>query len=88
MFPFILVAMVLVHIIYLHEKGSNNPLGINSNIEKVPFHPYYTTKDLFGVFVFASLFMSLVMFYPNMLGEPENFIKANSLVTPVHIMPE
>ena len=88
LFPFILVAMVLVHIIYLHEKGSNNPLGINSNIEKVPFHPYYTTKDLFGVFVFASLFMSLVMFYPNMLGEPENFIKANSLVTPVHIMPE
>nr|YP_010890101.1 cytochrome b [Craseoa lathetica]WJJ70137.1 cytochrome b [Craseoa lathetica] len=88
LFPFILIGLVIIHIILLHVKGSNSPLGINTSIERVSFHLYYTWKDAIGfLFLFLILFC-LIFFAPNLLAEPENFIKANSLVTPVHIMPE
>ena len=87
-FPFILTALVMIHIIYLHITGSNNNLGLNTNTDKIPFHPYYTIKDLYGILL-AILFLSYIIFFnPNLLGDPENFIKANPMVTPVHIMPE
>ncbi len=88
LFPFILIALVFIHVILLHVVGSNNPTGINTNADKISFHPYFTTKDLFGFFILF-LFISYLVFYiPNVLGDPENFIKANPLVTPIHIMPE
>nr|YP_010890038.1 cytochrome b [Apolemia rubriversa]WJJ70050.1 cytochrome b [Apolemia rubriversa] len=88
LFPFILSALVFIHIILLHVVGSNNPTGLNTNVDKIPFHTYFTTKDLFGFFILF-LFISYLVFYiPNVLGDPENFIKANPLVTPIHIMPE
>jgi ubiquinol-cytochrome c reductase cytochrome b subunit len=88
--PFVLVGVVVLHILALHQHGSNNPLGIDAKgpQDKIPFHPYYTAKDAFGVAVFLVLF-SLVLFYaPNMFGEPDNYIEANPLVTPAHIVPE
>lgn len=88
LFPFLLVGLVLIHLIFLHEAGSNNPLGTGQIEDKVPFHPYYVIKDLYGFILIAILLTVLVFFNPNLLGDPENFIKANSLVTPVHIMPE
>jgi ubiquinol-cytochrome c reductase cytochrome b subunit len=82
------VALVVIHFLFLHETGSNNPLGINRDRIKIPFHSYYTFKDLVG-FLFVFLFLVLViLFIPNLLTEPENFIPANPLVTPVHIQPE
>ena len=86
--PFILCALVFIHLIFLHEYGSSTPLGIEGKYSLIPFHPYYTVKDLFGFFIFAHIFSYFIFFYPNLLGDPENFIKANPLVTPVHIMPE
>lgn len=86
--PFLIVATVCLHLLFLHQRGSNNPLGINSNCNKVPFHSYYTVKDISG---FLLLIVSLIIvsfFIPNILGDPENFIPANPLVTPVHIKPE
>ena len=88
LFPFILSAMVLVHLIFLHEKGSSTPTGMSGTYKLIPFHPYYTVKDLLGFFVFGLLFSCIVFFLPNYFGDPENFIKANPLVTPIHIMPE
>lgn len=86
--PFIVVALTFLHILFLHETGSRNPLGLNRDGEKVSFHSYYSVKDVFGfVFVLFLLFM-LVFVAPFLLGDPENFIPANSLVTPVHIQPE
>ena len=86
--PFILCALVFIHLTFLHEYGSSTPLGIEGKYNLIPFHPYYTVKDLLGFFVFAHIFSYFIFFYPNLLGDPENFIKANPLVTPVHIMPE
>nr|YP_010373848.1 cytochrome b [Cletomorpha raja]UPI55388.1 cytochrome b [Cletomorpha raja] len=86
--PFIIAAMVMIHLMFLHQTGSNNPLGINSNYDKVPFHPYFSIKDLMGMMVTLTLFSMLVMFEPRLLGDPENFIPANPMVTPVHIQPE
>jgi len=87
--PFILVGLVIVHLILLHENGSNNPLGIKSIIiDKVPFNPYFTVKDIFGLVIFAILFVYLVFFDPNLLGHPDNYIPGNPLVTPAHIVPE
>jgi len=78
----------MVHIIALHEYGSSNPLGISGNIDKIPFHPYFTIKDLLG-FVLVGIFITyLVYFSPNTLGHPDNYIPANPLVTPPHIVPE
>jgi ubiquinol-cytochrome c reductase cytochrome b subunit len=88
LFPFIIAALAIIHIIFLHESGSNNPLGINFKVDQIPFNPYFTIKDLFGVCLFALLFTTFVFFYPNLLGHSDNYIPANPLVTPTHIVPE
>ncbi len=88
--PFIIVGVVFLHIIALHKVGSNNPTGIDLTLkkEKIPFHPYYTIKDFFGFGVFFIIFGIFVFFLPNSLGHPDNYIPANPLVTPEHIVPE
>nr|WDE82087.1 cytochrome b [Zonotrichia albicollis] len=86
--PFLIVGLTLVHLTFLHETGSNNPLGIPSDCDKIPFHPYYTIKDILGFALMLSLLVSLALFSPNLLGDPENFTPANPLVTPPHIKPE
>jgi len=86
--PFLVLGMTGVHLLFLHQTGSNNPLGVNSNFDKILFHPYFSLKDLFGVFLLLLLFRGLVFFWPWLLGDPENFIPANPLVTPLHIQPE
>lgn len=88
LFPFVLALLAIIHVVLLHEGGSNNSIGINSNSDKVPFHSYYSSKDLYG-FILLFIFITILVFYiPNLLGDPENYIKANPLVTPLHIMPE
>nr|QNP10069.1 cytochrome b [Ochthebius peisonis] len=86
--PFIIAAMVMIHLLFLHQTGSNNPLGTNSNIDKIPFHPYFSYKDIFGFIMMLSVLILLTLINPYMLGDPDNFIPANPLVTPVHIQPE
>nr|UYG47303.1 cytochrome b [Thraupis ornata] len=86
--PFVIVGLTLVHLTFLHETGSNNPMGIPSDCDKIPFHPYYTIKDILGFVLMLSLLVSLALFSPNLLGDPENFTPANPLVTPPHIKPE
>nr|AMM04652.1 cytochrome b [Folsomia candida] len=86
--PFIIAGMTLVHLLFLHQTGSNNPLGVNSDSDKIPFHPYYSFKDLFGFIMLMWGLVSLTLMYPYLLGDTENFIPANPLVTPVHIQPE
>nr|UZA66539.1 cytochrome b [Aromia bungii] len=88
LFPFIVTAMVIIHLLFLHQTGSNNPLGTNSNIDKMPFHPYFSFKDIVGFQVTVFLLISLTLWNPYLLGDPDNFIPANPLVTPVHIQPE
>jgi len=86
--PFIIAGMTIVHLLFLHQTGRNNPLGVNRNFDKIAFHPYFTTKDLFGFFVMLILLVRLCIYAPWVLGDVENFIPANPLVTPVHIQPE
>nr|QZL13719.1 cytochrome b [Ctenomys australis] len=86
--PFIITAMVMIHLLFLHETGSNNPSGMNSDSDKIPFHPYYTIKDILGVLFMMITLMSLVMFTPDLLGDPDNYTPANPLNTPPHIKPE
>nr|YP_006303456.1 cytochrome b [Pseudomyxus capensis]AEK53131.1 cytochrome b [Pseudomyxus capensis] len=86
--PFIILAMTLVHLIFLHETGSNNPLGLNSDADKISFHPYYSYKDLLGFAILLTALAALALFAPNLLGDPDNFTPANPLVTPPHIKPE
>nr|AMH85680.1 cytochrome b [Hemilucilia sp. ACMJ-2016] len=86
--PFIVLAATLIHILFLHETGSSNPMGLNSNIDKIPFHPYFTFKDIVGFIVMTMILILLVLINPYLLGDPDNFIPANPLVTPVHIQPE
>nr|AOV83581.1 cytochrome b [Phasianella australis] len=86
--PFVIAAMSMLHILFLHETGSNNPLGLNSDSDKVSFHSYYTFKDIVGFMVLLFFLSMLVLLDPFLLGDPENFIPANPLVTPVHIQPE
>jgi len=88
--PFVIVGVVVAHIWALHIHGSNNPLGIDTKgpQDKIPFHPYYTVKDLFGIGVFLIFYSVFVFFAPNFFGEPDNYIPANPLVTPPHIVPE
>nr|ASY98273.1 cytochrome b [Orthodera ministralis] len=86
--PFIVAAAVMVHLLFLHQTGSNNPLGVNSNIDKIPFHPYFTFKDTLGFIILFMLLSILSLKEPYILGDPDNFIPANPLVTPVHIQPE
>nr|YP_010490509.1 cytochrome b [Smilium sinense]UWM12995.1 cytochrome b [Smilium sinense] len=88
LFPFIITAMVMIHLLYLHQTGSNNPLGVSSNADKIPFHPYFTFKDMFGFSIMIIILIIINLMSPYMLGDPENFIPANPLVTPEHIKPE
>nr|AFB20064.1 cytochrome b [Ptilocichla mindanensis] len=86
--PFVIAGLTLVHLTLLHETGSNNPLGIPSDCDKIPFHPYYTTKDFLGFVLMFIPLGTLALFAPNLLGDPENFTPANPLATPPHIKPE
>jgi len=88
--PFVIVGVVVLHIIALHRFGSNNPLGIDMKgpQDSIPFHPYYTVKDFFGLGVFMIFYAGLVFFAPNLFGEPDNYIPANPLATPPEIVPE
>nr|AJO67699.1 cytochrome b [Eudontomyzon danfordi]AJO67702.1 cytochrome b [Eudontomyzon mariae] len=86
--PFILAAMTMIHIMFLHQTGSSNPLGINSNLDKIQFHPYFSFKDIFGFVILLGVLFMISLLAPNALGEPDNFIYANPLSTPPHIKPE
>nr|YP_002519806.1 cytochrome b [Abalistes stellaris]BAH10173.1 cytochrome b [Abalistes stellaris] len=88
LFPFVIAAATLLHLLFLHETGSNNPLGMNSDVDKIPFHPYFSYKDLLGFAIALLALSSLALFSPNLLGDPDNFTPANPLVTPPHIKPE
>nr|BBE15847.1 cytochrome b [Eumeta variegata] len=86
--PFILMMMSMIHLLFLHQTGSNNPLGNNSNIDKIPFHPFFSFKDIFGFLILIFMLIMLTLTNPYMLSDPDNFIPANPLVTPIHIQPE
>nr|WJQ22153.1 cytochrome b [Gadopsis marmoratus] len=86
--PFVIMAFTIIHLLFLHETGSNNPLGLNSNTNKIPFHPYFSYKDLLGFIMLLFSLSILALFMPNLLGDPDNFTPANPLVTPPHIKPE
>nr|AVN68235.1 cytochrome b [Phyllodromica sp. Phil] len=86
--PFIITAMVMIHLLFLHQTGSNNPMGLNSNIDKMPFHPYFTIKDMMGFIIMIAILMIITLNNPYTLGDPDNFTPANPLVTPIHIQPE
>nr|YP_009935694.1 cytochrome b [Macrosoma conifera]QNS38637.1 cytochrome b [Macrosoma conifera] len=86
--PFIVLMMTMIHLLFLHQTGSNNPLGINSNMDKIPFHPFFTYKDLIGFIILMLFLILLTLINPYLLGDPDNFIPANPLVTPIHIQPE
>ena len=88
--PFVLVGVVMIHLVALHQHGSNNPTGLDAKgpQDKIPFHPYYTSKDFFGFGVFFMVYAALVFFAPNYLGDPVNYVPADPMVTPAHIVPE
>lgn len=86
--PFIIAGMTLAHLSLLHDSGSNNPLGINTNVDTIPFYPYFYTKDLLAFLVLVLVLSFFVFFYPNELGHSDNYVPANPLVTPPHIVPE
>nr|QRV62634.1 cytochrome b [Sternopriscus clavatus] len=86
--PFIITALVMIHLLFLHQTGSNNPLGLNSNMDKIPFHPYFSFKDIMGFTILMMTLTILTLNNPYLLGDPDNFIPANPLVTPIHIQPE
>nr|QIJ99329.1 cytochrome b [Ochotona pusilla] len=86
--PFIIAALVMVHLLFLHETGSNNPTGIVSDSDKIPFHPYHTIKDTLGFLLLITILLALVLFSPDLLGDPDNYTPANPLNTPAHIKPE
>nr|AKK32229.1 cytochrome b [Diptychus maculatus] len=88
LFPFVIAAATILHLLFLHETGSNNPIGLNSDADKVSFHPYFTYKDLLGFVIMLFCLMLVALFFPNLLCDPENFTPANPLVTPPHIKPE
>nr|AYN73279.1 cytochrome b [Paropaon sp. OR337] len=86
--PFMIAAMTLIHLLFLHQSGSNNPLGLNSNIEKIPFHPYFSYKDSITFILLTLMLTMMCLLNPYLLGDPDNFVPANPLVTPIHIQPE
>ncbi|KAK2873257.1 hypothetical protein Q8A73_024530 [Channa argus] len=88
LFPFLIAAFTIIHLLFLHETGSTNPVGLNSDADKIPFHPYFSYKDLLGFAILLISLISLSLFAPNLLGDPDNFTPANPLVTPPHIKPE
>ncbi len=87
LFPFIILALAILHVIFLHENGSNNPLGINSRVDQIMF-PYYIIKDMYSAVFFFIIYSYFIFFEPNTLGHPDNYIMANPMVTPTHIVPE
>nr|YP_010702007.1 cytochrome b [Brachytarsina amboinensis]WCL18795.1 cytochrome b [Brachytarsina amboinensis] len=87
-FPFIILSMSMIHLMFLHETGSNNPIGVNSNFDKIPFHPYFSLKDMIGFIILMLILTLLVLINPYLLSDPDNFIPANPLITPPHIQPE
>jgi len=88
LFPFIIIIITITHLLFLHQTGSNNPLGINRNNDKIPFHPYFFFKDIFGFITLIIFLLFLTILLPYKLGDPDNFIPANPLITPPHIQPE
>jgi len=86
--PFIIAGLAGLHLVLLHQEGSNNPLGINSKLERIPFLPYFYVKDFFGFLLFVLFFSFFVVYAPNYLGHPDNYIEADPMVTPAHIVPE
>nr|AIO08340.1 cytochrome b [Nocomis asper] len=86
--PFVVAGATVFHLLFLHETGSNNPAGLNSDADKISFHPYFSYKDLLGFMLMLLTLMLLTLFSPTLLGDPENFTPANPLVTPPHIQPE
>jgi ubiquinol-cytochrome c reductase cytochrome b subunit len=86
--PFVISGLTLIHLALLHRDGSNNPLGVDSGVDKIPFYPYYFIKDLFAFFCFLFVFCFLVFYFPNALGHPNNYIPADPMHTPAHIVPE
>nr|AKM54828.1 cytochrome b [Acipenser oxyrinchus desotoi] len=86
--PFVIAGASMIHLLFLHQTGSNNPTGLNSDADKVTFHPYFSYKDLLGFVLMLIGLTSVALFSPNLLGDPDNFTPANPLVTPPHIKPE
>nr|YP_009346079.1 cytochrome b [Ogadenus brumpti]AMX74051.1 cytochrome b [Ogadenus brumpti]AMX74064.1 cytochrome b [Ogadenus brumpti] len=86
--PFILLVLIIAHITLLHETGSSNPLGTPMHIDKIPFHPYFSIKDLLGIMLMLIPFSILILIYPQLFSDPENFSMANPMITPPHIQPE
>nr|YP_009335917.1 cytochrome b [Acipenser brevirostrum]ADE20170.1 cytochrome B [Acipenser gueldenstaedtii]QND78204.1 cytochrome b [Acipenser persicus]QUG09797.1 cytochrome b [Acipenser naccarii]AGD80003.1 cytochrome b [Acipenser gueldenstaedtii]AGD80004.1 cytochrome b [Acipenser gueldenstaedtii] len=86
--PFVIAGASMIHLLFLHQTGSNNPTGLNSDADKVTFHPYFSYKDLLGFILMLVGLTSVALFSPNLLGDPDNFTPANPLVTPPHIKPE
>nr|YP_010718967.1 cytochrome b [Nematus hequensis]WDQ45613.1 cytochrome b [Nematus hequensis] len=86
--PFIIIALTMIHLMFLHETGSSNPLGLNKDLDKVPFHPYFSFKDILGFIIMIKFLIMVVLMSPNMFGDPDNFMPANSMITPIHIKPE
>lgn len=87
-FPFLILIFIIIHLLFLHQKGSNNPLGLNRNIIKISFFPYFIYKDILGFIRFLIIFSYLIFISPYLLRDPDNFSEANPLSTPVHIQPE
>lgn len=86
--PFVIAGLTVLHLALLHKDGSNNPLGVDSGVDKVPFYPYFFVKDLFAFFCFLLFFATFVFYFPNVLGHPDNYIPADPMQTPAHIVPE
>jgi ubiquinol-cytochrome c reductase cytochrome b subunit len=86
--PFVIAGLVIVHLALLHKDGSNNPLGVDSTTDKISFYPYFYVKDLFSFMCFVVVFSIILFYFPNLLGHPDNYIPADPMVTPAHIVPE
>lgn len=86
--PFIIIILVILHLYFLHITGSNNPLGVNRNLNKIPFHLYFTLKDCLSFIIYILIFSIIILQYPYIFRDPDNFIPANPIITPSHIQPE
>nr|QNV11857.1 cytochrome b [Ancistrocerus parietum] len=86
--PFIILILVIIHLMFLHSSGSNNPMGTNSNLNKIIFHPYFSSKDSISFIIIITMFMIFIFQNPYFLSDPDNFIPANPMITPAHIKPE
>nr|QVT11042.1 cytochrome b [Nasonia vitripennis] len=86
--PFIVMMLVIIHLVFLHESGSSNPMGLNSNMNKISFSPYFIIKDLIGFIIMLTFLLMICLMNPYILSDPENFNMANSMITPIHIQPE